>query len=445
MIQKKTIPTILGVLILITGTFLGVFLLNSKQIFKLSASSETTPKNVRVSNIDDGGFTISWTTDLATSGFVVWGESISSINRVQKEDDQNSKSFTHSITLSGLKPATTYYYKINSNSVMHDNNGVPWQASTGPSIGINKNSQIISGTVVDPSGTPAKKALVYADIGGYLLSTTTSETGNFVLQLGSARTQDLGNYLDIDPGQTLIQILIQSPPNQPASAQIYPQSANPIPPLILGEVSDFKSLPANTSGSNPNAQLNLPANTVPESKFNVPSNLSTPTPTTVILDNLNDGEIVSNTKPQFMGKGPAGTVLTIEIHSQDTISQNVQIGPTGNWNFTPPSDLAPGNHIITVFWKDASGITRSLTRSFVVQAAEIPAFTASQSGSTASPTPTPSPLISPTPASSTPTPTTSPTVAPIPVTGSLTPTILMFIMVLIVSTFSLLLWKISES
>lgn len=439
MIKKNTIPTILGMIILIAGTFFGVFLLNSKQFFRLGASSDAQPKDVRVSNIDEGGFTISWTTDRAVAGFLVWGESASSTDKVQKEDIQDSKFFTHSITLSGLKPATTYYYKINSDSVTFDNNGVPWQAGTGPAIGVNKNSQIISGTVTNASGSPTQKALVYADVGGYLLSTTTSGAGNFVIQLGATRTQDLGSYLDINPGQTLIQISVQAPPDQPASAQIYPQSANPIPPLILGKVSDFRSLPANASGGNPNAQLNLPANASSESKFNVPSNLQTPSPTTVILDNLTEGETVSTTKPQFMGKGPVGTALTIEIHSQDPITQNVQVGSTGNWSFTPSSDLTPGSHTITVLWKDATGITRSLSRTFVVQAAELPAFTASQSGSTASPTPLATPVVSPTPIS-----TLSATLAPIPVTGSLTPTILLSIMGVAVSVFSFFLWKMSE-
>ena len=427
-------------IILIAGTFFGVFLLNSKQFFRLGASSDTQPKDVRVSNIDEGGFTISWTTDKAVASFLVWGESASSTDKVQKEDIQDSKFFTHSITLSGLKPATTYYYKINSDSVTFDNNGVPWQAGTGPAIGVNNNSQIVSGTVTNASGSPAQKALVYADIGGYLLSTTTSGAGNFVIQLGATRTQDLGSYLDINPGQTLIQISVQAPPDRPASAQIYPQSANPMPPLILGKVSDFRSLPANASGGNPNAQLNLPANASSESKFNVPSNLQTPAPTTVILDNLTEGETVSTTKPQFMGKGPIGTALTIEIHSQDPITQNVQVGSTGNWSFTPSSDLTPGSHTITVLWKDATGITRSLSRTFVVQAAEIPAFTASQSGSTASPTPPATPPVSPTPTS-----TLSATLAPVPVTGSLTPTILLSIMGIAVIAFSFFVWKMSES
>lgn len=426
-------------IILVAGTFFGVFLLNSKQFFRLGASSDVTPKDVRVSNVDEGGFTISWTTDKATSGFLVWGESASGTDKVQKEDIQDSKFFTHSITLSGLKPGTTYYYKINSDSVSFDNNGVAWQAATGPAIGANKNSQIISGVVSNAAGLPAQKALVYANIGGYLLSTTTSASGNFVIQLGGARTQDLGSFLDINPSQTLIQISVQSPPDQPASAQIYPQSANPMPPLILGKTSDFRSLPANASGGSPGAELNLPANASGESKFNVPSNLNTPAPTTVILDNLTDGETVSTTKPQFMGKGPSGTALTIEIHSQDVITQNVSVGSTGNWSFTPSSDLSAGNHTITVLWKDAAGITRSLTRTFVVQAAEIPAFTASQSGSTTLPTPTSTPILSPTPTS-----TISATLAPVPVTGSLTPTILLSIMGVAVSAFSFFLWKMSE-
>lgn len=432
MIKRKTLPTILGIIILIAGTFFGALLVNSKQLFRLGASSDVAPKDVRVSNIDDGGFTVSWTTDKEVASFLIWGESQSSVNKIQKEDASDTKSFTHTITLTGLKPSTNYFYKIDSDGLTFDNNGVSWQASTGPGIGLNKTSYIISGSVSTASGAAARKAIVYANIGGYWLSTTTSPTGNFVLQLGMVRSQDLSSYLVISPAQTLIEISVQSPPDAPASAQIYPQSANPIPPLILGKVQDLRNLPPNASGQIPNASLDLPQNTSQTSKFNVPGNLETPAPTTVILENLNNGEMISSTKPQFMGKGPGGTNLTIEIHSQTPITENIQVPGNGSWSYTPPTDLSPGNHTITILWKDAIGITRSLTRTFVVQAAEIPAFEAS-----------PSETLSPAP-SATPTASASATLAPIPVTGNLTPTILLSIIGIVVLTFSFVVWRVAE-
>lgn len=73
MIKKSKIPTILAIVILLAGTFAGVFYLNFRQVFKIGASTSAQPKDVRISNISDNSATISWTTDSQTSDFLSWG------------------------------------------------------------------------------------------------------------------------------------------------------------------------------------------------------------------------------------------------------------------------------------------------------------------------------------------------------------------------------------
>jgi len=140
--------------------------------------------------------------------------------------------------------------------------------------------------------------------------TTTSDTGNFVFQIGAARTNDLQNYTEINPNQTLVQLSVQAASGV-ASAQIFPQSANPTPVIIIGQTYDFRNLPANNQGSNPNANLNLPTDTTEQSKFNVVTSDQTQKPTSIILESLNEGETVTTQKPQFFGKGPSGTTINI--------------------------------------------------------------------------------------------------------------------------------------
>ncbi len=436
--KKNNIPTILGVAILLVGVFAGVFLLNMRQIFKIGADTSVSPKDIRVSNISDTLATISWTTDKETSGFVSWGESQGSVGNIETESEDNQKFFTHTVTISGLKASGTYYYKISSDGTNFDNGGIPWQFTTGQPLGLNKNSTLISGSVVTSSGLPAKRALVYATLSGYLLSTLTSDTGNFVFQLSGVRTTDLSSYQKIDPASTLIEISVQAGVDGSASAQIFPRSANPIPAMILGQVHDFRGLPASSDGQNPDANLTLPENITSESKFNVATQSGTPNPTSVILENLNEGEIVTSTQPEFFGKGPGGEEITITINSETPVTETISIPSDGSWNWSPPSSLAAGAHAITITWKDATGITRSLTRNFVVQAGEAPAFTASESGSTPSPTISSSPT--PTPA-----PTPAATAQPIPDTGSLTGTLLLSIMGVAVLLFSFAIWKVADN
>jgi uncharacterized protein YneF (UPF0154 family) len=51
--NRKKIPTIIGVLVLVFGLAGGVVLVNKDTIFKLGASPESTPKDVRISNVTD--------------------------------------------------------------------------------------------------------------------------------------------------------------------------------------------------------------------------------------------------------------------------------------------------------------------------------------------------------------------------------------------------------
>ncbi len=437
-IKRNKLPTLLGLVILVAATFLGVFLLNGQQIFRLGASGESSPKDIRTSNITDTSLTISWSTDKAVAGFINWGISSSSVTNIEKENDE--KSFTHSVTVNGLSPEKIVYFKINSDGSVYDNKGIPWQISTGPTLGINKSSILLSGSIIVATGEPVRKALVYANVGGYLFSTLTSDTGNYVFQLANTRTQDLSNYLTINESQTLVEIFVQAPPNGVSSAQIFPQSGKSAPAIIIGQTHDFRSLPASVNGDTPNANPSLPGNTTNDSKFSVSDDKSAPSSTTVTLENIENGESVTSTKPEFFGQGPKGETLSIKVESENPITEDVKVASDGSWKWTPPEGLAAGLHKITITWRDASGITRSLTRNFVVQAGEAPAFEASPSESLAASS-TPSPSAS---ASSTPVSTIKATAPPTPVTGSLTPTLLFSILGLGVIALSFAIWKYSN-
>ena len=453
MIKRNKIPTIIGIVILLVGTFAGVFFLQMNQVFKIGASATAIPKDIRVSNLSDTSTTVSWITEAATSDFLSWGDTPGSLGKIVNESDTGQKFSTHAINITGLKADTTYFYDINSEGTNFDNNGVPWQFTTGSVVSVNSNSIPVSGSVISAAGAPSKRALIYITVDGYLLSTLTSDSGNFILQLASARTSDLKQNAQIDMAQTLLNVSVEADGGETSSAQIFPQSANPIPPLILGQVQDYRSLQPITGEGNPNANLSLPGNTTQASKFNTSSASAAVKSTSVILESINEGETITTDQPQFFGKGPAGEAITISIHSEQLPAQTIKIPGSGSWSYSPTTPLSPGPHSITISWLDATGITRTLTRDFVVQAGEVPAFVASPSGSSPSPSPTPIPTLAPiVTLSPTATPTLKPistsspsaTLKPVPVTGDLTPTLLLSIMGIAVLAFSFYVWKMSE-
>lgn len=437
-IRKSKIPTILGVVILLVGTFAGVFFLGMRQVFRIGADTQVAPKDMRVSSITDSVATVSWVTDKETKGFIVWGENQGSLERVEEEEAEG-KFFVHSITLRGLKPETNYFYKVNSDGTSFDNNGIPWEFTTGATLGLNPNSQIVSGSVITPSGEPPERAVIYLTVNGYLSSTLTSPQGNFVFQLGNVRTQDLESYAQIDPAQTLLEISVQAGPKGTSSVQIFPQSANPIPPIILGQIYDLKGASPNQNGSAPSASLSLPEDEEAQSRFSIPTPSGSPASGSVILESISEGEVVTSENPAFFGRGPSGQSITITVES-DPVTETVEIEGDGTWTWTPPTGLAPGAHTVTLSWLDTSGITRIITRNFIVQAGELPAFEASESGQTPTPSPTQTPK-----ATVTPSPTASASPQPVPVTGDLTPTLLLSIMGLAVMLFSFIVWKNAES
>ena len=369
------------------------------------------------------------------------------VGTVMNEAENNDGFNTHSITVTGLDSETNYYFKINSDGKTFDNNGAPWQFTTGKKINVSQTNIPVSGSVLTASGEPSKRALVYIVVNGYTVSSITSDNGTFVVQLGSVRTSSLESYAQIDANKTLLEVSAISETGEIATAKIFPQSANPIPALIVGQDQDFRNLEPITDGKNPSANLDLPSSATSESKFNVDSDYVSSNSAIVTLDSITDGEVITSETPEFFGDGPKGTNITITVHSDEEITGSTKVASSGSWNWAVPSNLSPGEHTVTISWIDLSGITRTITRNFVVQAGELPAFEAT-------PTATPKQTNTPTPKSSptaTPKITATPTIKPsptltatpssLPKSGNLTPTILLFMMGLGVITFSFYIWK----
>lgn len=451
--KKSKIPTLIGIGLLVLGLSAAVFLVRNKQIFRLGASSDEVPKDVRISNISDSSFTVSWTTNKETVGFIVWGDTDKKVDRIE-EDTIGTSGLTHYVTVRSLSAQTNYFFKINSNGVEYDNNSSMWQVATGPTLPESGSATRVSGSVLTATGETSSNTLVYLTIGGgNLLSTVTSQNGSWLISLSSLRTQNLKNYFVVNELDTLLEISANAGLGNVSSAQIYLQSANPIPAMILGQVHDFKNLKQASDESLPLADINLPDQTTRSSGFNIESTDNIPPTETVTLESIDEGEIISTVEPEFFGEGPKGTALTISIESE-LQTDTVNVSSTGDWKWSPPNNLEPGSHKITVSWRDAGGILRTITRNFVVSASEYPAFEATPSATpTISSTTTPKPTTTVKP-TTTPTATRSATATPIstfsalpeqPVSGNLTPTIILSIMGIGSMIFGLLLWKKSEA
>lgn len=429
-------PTFLGLIVLILGIVAGIVLLQGQVFFRLGATPGATPKDVRITNITDSSFSVSWVTEKEVKGFIKWDTS--EILGRTEQDEIGKPSFTHTATIESLSPEKTYFFKINSGGSDYDNNGVSWQVKLGPSLVAEGDTNLTSGTVINSLGQPVKNALVYIAVGGGSpLSTLTSESGSYIISIASARTQALGSYIPIDNTSTLLEISVNTGAGGIASAQVYPTSARPVPPIILGQIHDFKNLERSEEEQIPEASLTLPEKSSPSSRFDVGGEAGKETKT-VTLKSVDADEVVTTTEPEFFGEGPPGTTLTIAVESEIQTTQT-KVSSSGEWNWTPTKGLSPGTHKITVTWRDTNGILRTLTRTFIVSASEGPAFEATPSASPStqpSPSPSPSPQVSPSPLI-----TPSATPSTVPDSGNLTPTLVLSMMGIGVLTLSVLLWN----
>jgi hypothetical protein len=429
--MKKTLklPTIIGIFILILGIVSGVFLINSNQTFKIGADVDVVPNDIKVTNITDSQATITWVTAKESSGFVKWGTSQGSLSKVAL-NETNEKSLVHSINILGIEAGKQVFFKINSGGKDFDNNGTPWLFNTLGSPIVSGNLPVASGTILNETNSTPAKALVYITINGKTVSSLTSSQGNFVIPLAQ--------YLENVSETQIAEINAVSELNNSTSAVAKVSLLKAIPVMVIGKTYDFRNIETTDNQNLPQSSLSVPEAIEKSSRFEITKSPSQTQETTVTVESIEDGEIITTTDPEFFGTGPKNLDLEVTIESElqsATVSTNSQ----GKWIWSPPNNLEPGEHKLTLKWTDTAGIVRTITRSFIVQAAEGPAFVSTPS---ATPINSASPPAT-TKASTTPVASQSASSSPksTPETGSLTPTIGLFMFGISVLFGSLFVFK----
>lgn len=325
MTQQLKFPTILGIMILLLGVGVGVFLVNTRKTLELTAAPEETPKDVRITNITEKSFTVSWITEKKTSGFVSFGKN-TSLGLVA--NDTFSLSNTHYTKVQNLDPQTNYFFKIGSNSKFFDNDGEAYQTKTSAKLEQPKKSDVVFGSVTTKEGAPKEGVIVYLTFtGASPLSATTDKEGRWVATLSEARTTNLGSIATYN-SQTNLEIFVRKDAVF-GSAKIPVGSAKPVPAIALGKNYNFSDIQTVQSSVVPASALELPKGqaqntptpTPQSSKSEVgptptptPTPTSTPTPTTKPLG----GTVLSPTpltspKPQGKPVTPIAGDLTPTI------------------------------------------------------------------------------------------------------------------------------------
>ena len=393
-VGKKQIPTILGLLILFVALISGVLLFSQGTgVFAPRATPQTTPKNIRISNVTDKTFTISFYTDESTIAFVKYGEDEKSLTK-QASDDRDQLSGVvkdyrlHHITVRGLEPGRDYYYVLGTGSSTFDNEGQPYTLSTAfKQAQSPPNNQTVYGNVLTADDSSAEGAIAYVYSDGMgTLSSLVKSSGSWGISLANAFSLDKNTYATLSD-DSQIEIKIQGiEPNLISSVKTTIASAQPVANLILGQnelasssatESDLSSdgldkaalladSQADTEESTSGSALNLEASGSSGALQNLLSTEATESgvalaePETLNLSELEEAQpaaatVITTTQPQIKATLPANTMIRVVVHSDTKIDETVQTDADGNLILDVASlgkNLEPGEHSATYSYID---------------------------------------------------------------------------------------------
>jgi hypothetical protein len=423
--KNLKLPTILGVLILLSGLVAGVYMINSKQIFKLGAQVEASPKDVRIGNITDNSVTVTWTTDIESKGFIKWNKTSGNLSKVALEENSNPEK-VHLVNILGIDKGSDVFFNINSNGDDYLNNNIPWQTSTLKQAGTSSSSLIATGVILTQDGNTPANAIVHLLINGITLSTITSPEGSWVIPIST--------YIESISETTAIEMNVNAGTKGVAQAVIYPTAIKTTPIILLGKTYDFRTITDGSEGSLPESKLSVPESVEVSSRFEITRDVNQPSQNIVTLESVDEGEIITTIDPEFFGKGPVQTNIEVSIESE-LQTATISTDKNGVWNWSPPENLEPGEHTVTLKWNDSNGVIRTLTRKFLVSASEGPAFESTPSATTVASS---TPLASTTPRATSTSITTAP---PTPETGSLIPTFGLFLVGIGILLSSIYVWN----
>lgn len=211
---------------------------------------------IRITNVTDKSFTVSWLTDVAAGGEVRYGTTPALGSTRGHDADIGSSAYVHHVTIGGLTPNTIYYFDVVSDGSVDDNGGAHYQFTT-PSTGSVPGVDYAFGTVYHEDGTtPAHGAVVYVTLvdrdgsgspgASATLSAVTNNAGAWFVNLASVRTGDYTSFFQYTAtGGDDLHVQVQAGPAGMAAmaidvGQTNDAGGNPkaLPDLVLRGIAD---------------------------------------------------------------------------------------------------------------------------------------------------------------------------------------------------------------
>ena len=198
----RKVPAILWVILILIGIPLTIYNLKNQTVSSSQASESESPQDVKVTNISNNSFTVTYRTQTPSIGSVNYGLDKQLGTSVLENIDEGNAALSprtiHSISLKELTPSTKYYLAIISGDNTFLNNGTPYEITTGPEIPSPfAQENIIKGKIILPDGHAPSEAIIYVSAqNSQILSGTVNNNGEFSFSLKDLRTDDLTSYFN---------------------------------------------------------------------------------------------------------------------------------------------------------------------------------------------------------------------------------------------------------
>jgi len=384
--KDKTIPSIVGVIVLFLGLVTGVYLSLKVNPFSSKASSSCAPDNLQITNLTHNSFDVSFATNAdCLSQVTVNGRNVFDIRQSQSSTLHR----THYFRITNLQAEQNYNFIIVSGGQEYNQPSFQVKTPKTPS-GQLPSSNLAWGRILESNNLPAQDAIIYLNIpGASPLSAFAGSDGRWNISLAYSLSADKSSWFKPQPGVGE-EIIVISPPISPTIINSDTSHNYPVPDIILGRNQDTSITPP-----------------LPSSVGQIPTLII---PTAAIgpltIDNPKEGESITANLPDFFGRCTPGSTLNLTLEPAPSQTGQITCPASGPWHWTPPKNLAPGPFRLTI-----TSLGNTVSRNFTVINSDYGlAFTASSSGSliTPSPSPTPTPTLSPTAV-----PTNEPTATPI--------------------------------
>jgi hypothetical protein len=202
-----------------------------------------SPNRIKLSNIRDTQFTVSWVSAKEERGEIRYSVDGKSWSIAYDDRGEGFVGDTHHVTIKGLTPGITYLYDIISSGLLDDASSLHYKITTGPSI-IPEGSYQVSGKVwLEDGETPAKGKIVYIrildedEVGSSGESSLTSvlvdEGGFWFTDLVNFRTEDLSSLFEYSTSGDKLLITFEGGKDGVGSLEVDTGAARPAPDVVL--------------------------------------------------------------------------------------------------------------------------------------------------------------------------------------------------------------------